>query len=175
MRELNLRQVGIDLWLMTGKYPICRIQPRDKSHPTFSFAEIFDKHKFPSMPPMDWPPMGPSEAPCPLPTSMPEPGPNLPLAALSNVGIPGVVQGVGMQTGHPLPGGFPGSSAGGLGLGPRPPKGIMDRQAFRQQPPPMKACLSCHQQIHRNAPICPLCKAKSRSRNPKKPKRKMDE
>jgi hypothetical protein len=47
--------------------------------------------------------------------------------------------------------------------------------AFRQQPPPMKSCLSCHQQIHRNAPICPLCKAKSRSRNPKKPKRKMDE
>lgn len=46
---------------------------------------------------------------------------------------------------------------------------------FRQQPPPMKACLSCHQQIHRNAPICPLCKAKSRSRNPKKPKRKSDE
>lgn len=43
---------------------------------------------------------------------------------------------------------------------------------FRQQPPPMKSCLSCHQQIHRNAPICPLCKAKSRSRNPKKPRRK---
>lgn len=42
----------------------------------------------------------------------------------------------------------------------------------RQQPPPMKSCLSCHQQIHRNAPICPLCKAKSRSRNPKKPKKK---
>merc|ERR1711963_46814 len=40
------------------------------------------------------------------------------------------------------------------------------------QPPPMKSCLSCHQQIHRNAPICPLCKAKSRSRNPKKPKKK---
>lgn len=50
-----------------------------------------------------------------------------------------------------------------------------ERQPFRQQPPPMKACLSCHQQIHRNAPICPLCKAKSRSRNPKKPKRKLDE
>ncbi|XP_076444875.1 zinc finger C4H2 domain-containing protein-like [Babylonia areolata] len=49
------------------------------------------------------------------------------------------------------------------------------RQGFRQQPPPMKACLSCHQQIHRNAPICPLCKAKSRSRNPKKPKRKADD
>ncbi|XP_055313728.1 zinc finger C4H2 domain-containing protein isoform X2 [Sitodiplosis mosellana] len=43
---------------------------------------------------------------------------------------------------------------------------------LRQQPPPMKSCLSCHQQIHRNAPICPLCKAKSRSRNPKKPKKK---
>ncbi|CAF4026538.1 unnamed protein product, partial [Rotaria sp. Silwood1] len=28
------------------------------------------------------------------------------------------------------------------------------------------------QQIHRNAPICPICKAKSRSRNPKKPKRR---
>ncbi|KAL3277045.1 hypothetical protein HHI36_012406 [Cryptolaemus montrouzieri] len=49
--------------------------------------------------------------------------------------------------------------------GPPPP-------TFRQQPPPMKSCLSCHQQIHRNAPICPLCKAKSRSRNPKKPKKK---
>lgn len=48
-------------------------------------------------------------------------------------------------------------------------------QTFRQQPPPMKSCLSCHQQIHRNAPICPLCKAKSRSRNPKKPKRKVDD
>lgn len=47
--------------------------------------------------------------------------------------------------------------------------------AFRQAPPPMKSCLSCHQQIHRNAPICPLCKAKSRSRNPKKPKRKLDD
>ncbi|KAG7177695.1 Zinc finger C4H2 domain-containing protein-like [Homarus americanus] len=44
--------------------------------------------------------------------------------------------------------------------------------SFLQQPPPMKSCLSCHQQIHRNAPICPLCKAKSRSRNPKKPKKK---
>lgn len=46
------------------------------------------------------------------------------------------------------------------------------RSLCRQQPPPMKSCLSCHQQIHRNAPICPLCKAKSRSRNPKKPKKK---
>ncbi|GAB1599714.1 zinc finger C4H2 domain-containing protein-like [Argonauta hians] len=55
------------------------------------------------------------------------------------------------------------------------PRNKNERQTFRQQPPPMKACLSCHQQIHRNAPICPLCKAKSRSRNPKKPKRKLDE
>ncbi|XP_005090612.1 zinc finger C4H2 domain-containing protein [Aplysia californica] len=55
------------------------------------------------------------------------------------------------------------------------PRNKNERQAFRQQPPPMKACLSCHQQIHRNAPICPLCKAKSRSRNPKRPKRKADD
>ncbi|XP_077975898.1 zinc finger C4H2 domain-containing protein-like [Styela clava] len=42
----------------------------------------------------------------------------------------------------------------------------------QQQPAPMKSCQSCHQLIHRNAPICPLCKAKSRSRNPKKARRK---
>lgn len=48
----------------------------------------------------------------------------------------------------------------------------VDRSTFRQQPPPMKTCQSCQQQIHRNAPICPICKAKSRSRNPKKPKRR---
>jgi len=52
------------------------------------------------------------------------------------------------------------------------PSSIGMHPTFRQQPPPMKSCLSCHQQIHRNAPICPLCKAKSRSRNPKKPKKK---
>lgn len=44
----------------------------------------------------------------------------------------------------------------------------------QQQPAPMKSCQSCHQLIHRNAPICPLCKAKSRSRNPKKSKRRPD-
>lgn len=139
--------------------------------------DVFDKHKFPggSMPVMDWQGHGP-DGPGSHPPSIPESGPNLPLAALSNVGIPGVVQGVGMSPGHPLPAGFPGAgSSVQLGMGPRPPKGLADRQAFRQQPPPMKACLSCHQQIHRNAPICPLCKAKSRSRNPKKPKRKIDE
>ena len=71
-----------------------------------------------------------------------------------------------------------------ISLGPSHSKAVQDLQrpniptlpgptpTFRQQPPPMKSCLSCHQQIHRNAPICPLCKAKSRSRNPKKPKKK---
>lgn len=43
------------------------------------------------------------------------------------------------------------------------------------QSPPMKTCQSCFQQIHRNAPICPMCKCKSRSKNPKKPKRKATE
>ncbi|CAD6195540.1 unnamed protein product [Caenorhabditis auriculariae] len=32
----------------------------------------------------------------------------------------------------------------------------------------MKACESCNAQIHRNAPTCPMCKAKSRSKNPKR-------
>ncbi|XP_053202333.1 zinc finger C4H2 domain-containing protein-like [Panonychus citri] len=76
------------------------------------------------------------------------------------------------------------SGQGGSSVHPGPSSGVpslsmTDRQpppaAFRQQPPPMKSCLSCHQQIHRNAPICPLCKAKSRSRNPKKPKRKTED
>ncbi|VDM59529.1 unnamed protein product [Angiostrongylus costaricensis] len=35
-----------------------------------------------------------------------------------------------------------------------------------------QTCQSCFQQIHRNAPICPMCKSKSRSKNPKKPKKK---
>uniref|UniRef100_A0A914RDY7 C4H2-type domain-containing protein n=1 Tax=Parascaris equorum TaxID=6256 RepID=A0A914RDY7_PAREQ len=35
-------------------------------------------------------------------------------------------------------------------------------------------CQSCEQLIHRNAPICPLCKAKSRSKHPKRPRRRMD-
>merc|ERR1712062_920634 len=95
--------------------------------------------------------------------------------------------------GHPAgaPGSFLAAAAAqhsAMGLGPMPisgpsnagaPKSLTAQPgvappAFRytQQPPPMKSCLSCHQQIHRNAPICPLCKAKSRSRNPKKPKKK---
>ncbi|XP_076357723.1 zinc finger C4H2 domain-containing protein isoform X1 [Tachypleus tridentatus] len=69
-------------------------------------------------------------------------------------------------------------SSGGQQLQQNRNKSGQDRPQpapFRQQPPPMKSCLSCHQQIHRNAPICPLCKAKSRSRNPKKPKRKLED
>lgn len=84
-----------------------------------------------------------------------------------------------MVTHVPPPVHHPTPSSGGLSLpGAGGPTGGVDRpapSAFRQQPPPMKSCLSCHQQIHRNAPICPLCKAKSRSRNPKKPKRKLED
>ncbi|XP_033218497.1 zinc finger C4H2 domain-containing protein isoform X2 [Belonocnema kinseyi] len=82
--------------------------------------------------------------------------------------------------------GHPGHPGGNTFLAPQPLQGSSKSEqrplppapcpppgpTFRQQPPPMKSCLSCHQQIHRNAPICPLCKAKSRSRNPKKPKKK---
>jgi len=50
-----------------------------------------------------------------------------------------------------------------------PTLGGLDSQ---HQAPPMKECSNCHEQIHRNAPICPMCKSKSRSKNPKKPKRK---
>jgi len=42
-----------------------------------------------------------------------------------------------------------------------------------QQSAPMKECTSCFEKIHRNAPICPLCKNKSRSKNPKKPKKRV--
>ncbi|KAI6206500.1 hypothetical protein M3Y94_00918900 [Aphelenchoides besseyi] len=43
------------------------------------------------------------------------------------------------------------------------------------QSPPMKNCQCCSASIHRNAPICPMCKSKSRSKNPKKPKRKPEQ
>ncbi|XP_050678743.1 zinc finger C4H2 domain-containing protein isoform X2 [Leptidea sinapis] len=80
------------------------------------------------------------------------------------------------EEGSPItPDRFPSLPASGRAapfLPPAPRKPPPPPPAFRQQPPPMKSCLSCHQQIHRNAPICPLCKAKSRSRNPKKPKKK---
>ncbi|KPJ10100.1 Zinc finger C4H2 domain-containing protein [Papilio machaon] len=95
----------------------------------------------------------------------------------------GVAGGAGGMGGAGLPTGVGG--AGGAAFLPPAPRKPPPPPAFRsalqqdfitvslrQQPPPMKSCLSCHQQIHRNAPICPLCKAKSRSRNPKKPKKK---
>jgi len=93
--------------------------------------------------------------------------------------------------GHPggPPGSFLAAAAAqhsAMGLGPMPmsgtsantPKSLtaqpgVAQPAFRYtQLPPMKTCLSCQQQIHRNSPICPLCKSKSRSRNPKKSKKK---
>ncbi|XP_026748907.2 zinc finger C4H2 domain-containing protein isoform X1 [Galleria mellonella] len=93
--------------------------------------------------------------------------------------------GGGCGAGGGAGGGGAGGGGGGPVLAPAPRKPPPPPPAFRsaleqdfitvslrQQPPPMKSCLSCHQQIHRNAPICPLCKAKSRSRNPKKPKKK---
>lgn len=87
---------------------------------------------------------------------------------------------------------LPSSSAIGLSslINPihGPPSGLMstgssssiserpsNRSFCQQQPAPMKSCLTCLQQIHRNAPICPNCKAKSRSKNPKKPKRKTED
>ncbi|VDN60791.1 unnamed protein product [Dracunculus medinensis] len=71
-----------------------------------------------------------------------------------------------------------------FGLGPTSSVPKIDHQT-----PPMKVnskikifqkmavhtCQSCFQQIHRNAPICPMCKSKSRSKNPKKPKRKLQD
>ncbi|XP_066923960.1 zinc finger C4H2 domain-containing protein-like [Clytia hemisphaerica] len=40
----------------------------------------------------------------------------------------------------------------------------------RSKGPPMKTCATCKRSIHRNAPVCPICKAKSHSKNPKKRK-----
>ncbi|WKX95630.1 hypothetical protein Q1695_012244 [Nippostrongylus brasiliensis] len=55
----------------------------------------------------------------------------------------------------------------------RPPPAVPAHlKSTDHQSPPMKTCQSCFQQIHRNAPICPMCKSKSRSKNPKKPKKK---
>ncbi|GMS83669.1 hypothetical protein PENTCL1PPCAC_5844 [Pristionchus entomophagus] len=54
----------------------------------------------------------------------------------------------------------------------RTPNGRMSTGSSDHSSPPMKQCQTCGDMIHRNAPICPLCKSKSRSKNPKKPKRK---
>ncbi len=86
-------------------------------------------------------------------------------AAAVNLNLPAVSQAASMSN-QPSPAQMSSIQQQQQGSQPPPPP------PFRQQPPPMKSCLSCNQQIHRNAPICPLCKAKSRSRNPKKPKKK---
>lgn len=95
--------------------------------------------------------MNPLGPPLP-PTFLPPPNPLRLVSNKSDQGRPSTMT----QAPHPGP----------------PPPTFRSDLGLRQQPPPMKSCLSCHQQIHRNAPICPLCKAKSRSRNPKKPKKK---
>lgn len=69
-----------------------------------------------------------------------------------------------------LPLGITGNSTGNTPFYPQDTTvsdSVSSVAAFRQQAPPMKFCTSCHQQIHRNAPICPLCKAKSRRPQPK--------
>ncbi|CAJ0604850.1 unnamed protein product [Cylicocyclus nassatus] len=38
----------------------------------------------------------------------------------------------------------------------------------------MKTCEACGAQIHRNAPTCPMCKTRSRSKNPKRSKKRDD-
>uniref|UniRef100_A0A1I7Y0F7 C4H2-type domain-containing protein n=1 Tax=Steinernema glaseri TaxID=37863 RepID=A0A1I7Y0F7_9BILA len=62
------------------------------------------------------------------------------------------------------------SVAGGSGLSSMP----SFSKSSDHQSPPMKTCQTCLQQIHRNAPICPMCKSKSRSKHPKKAKRKAE-
>ncbi|KAK0394665.1 hypothetical protein QR680_000864 [Steinernema hermaphroditum] len=62
------------------------------------------------------------------------------------------------------------SVAGGSGLSSLP----SFSKSSDHQSPPMKTCQTCLQQIHRNAPICPMCKSKSRSKHPKKAKRKAE-
>ncbi|KAI3383822.1 hypothetical protein SNEBB_010240 [Seison nebaliae] len=49
---------------------------------------------------------------------------------------------------------------------------ILPSDNFVTSQPPMKTCFSCQQQIHRNAPICPLCKAKSKSKSNRKQRAK---
>uniref|UniRef100_A0A1I7SVA9 C4H2-type domain-containing protein n=1 Tax=Bursaphelenchus xylophilus TaxID=6326 RepID=A0A1I7SVA9_BURXY len=48
--------------------------------------------------------------------------------------------------------------------------GITPRR-IGEDPSKSKKCLNCSQLIHRNAPICPFCKTKSVSRNPRRYRR----
>uniref|UniRef100_A0A7E4V9U1 C4H2-type domain-containing protein n=1 Tax=Panagrellus redivivus TaxID=6233 RepID=A0A7E4V9U1_PANRE len=80
-----------------------------------------------------------------------------------------------------MPPGLQQAAAFMIAGGMDPSRGIFPPQVPPPKPsdnqhtsPPMKECASCHQQIHRNAPICPMCKSKSRSKNPKKPKRRAE-
>ncbi|KJH45493.1 hypothetical protein DICVIV_08465 [Dictyocaulus viviparus] len=45
-------------------------------------------------------------------------------------------------------------------------------KGFMQDVNKMKTCESCGAQIHRNAPTCPMCKTRSRSKNPKRCRKK---
>ncbi|XP_012561288.1 zinc finger C4H2 domain-containing protein-like [Hydra vulgaris] len=53
-------------------------------------------------------------------------------------------------------------------LGNKPNEWSSSLRAKPLTGPPMKTCLSCGNNIHRNAPVCPICKAKSYSRNIKR-------
>uniref|UniRef100_A0A915EJF0 C4H2-type domain-containing protein n=1 Tax=Ditylenchus dipsaci TaxID=166011 RepID=A0A915EJF0_9BILA len=44
--------------------------------------------------------------------------------------------------------------------------------SFKEESTKMKSCLNCEQKIHRNAPVCPFCKAKITSRANKRTKAK---
>lgn len=66
----------------------------------------------------------------------------------------------------------PHSSGSGINM----PRNLMNRH---RMPPSfveaskMKVCENCGANIHRNAPTCPVCKMKTRSKNPKKKQRRM--
>ncbi|XP_057306039.1 zinc finger C4H2 domain-containing protein-like isoform X2 [Hydractinia symbiolongicarpus] len=53
---------------------------------------------------------------------------------------------------------------------PQQPAKVFSAMPRSAKGPPMKTCMSCNHSIHRNAPVCPICKAKSHSKNPKKRK-----
>lgn len=148
--------------------------PRNVSLPTIINEEDPVPPNFFDKPGMDWPHesddlSGPGPMPVVGPSSALGSLPS-PLAGLPSLG--GLGGSPSFLSPHQSTSISPMRSPQKVDQRPLPPPTGPPAPSFRQQPPPMKACLSCHQQIHRNAPICPLCKAKSRSRNPKKPKKK---
>ncbi|VDM77423.1 unnamed protein product [Strongylus vulgaris] len=52
-----------------------------------------------------------------------------------------------------------------MATAPKPPSQDMSK---------MKTCEACGAQIHRNAPTCPMCKTRSRSKNPKRARKRDD-